>query len=237
MSTHLIIHDRTMMQILKELSLRTYDDFVGGGAGEVVSRRESGETRWIPIRGSDGSEALYLKVYRYEPLSWRTLFVRDKCTMESRNYAALREFGGVAVPDVIAAGHRRKSGRLQSAFILTRGVRAARRLDEWLDDRNTNIMARVRLLAEFADLIARMHRAGFYHVDLQLRNVLVSLVEPDRPTLYLIDSARGGLRYWSVRQEYGRFRDLSSLHKGGRQVERTGAIAMVETVSGCRAAG
>lgn len=203
-----------MMQTLKELSLRTYDDFVGGGAGEVISRRETGELRRIPVRGSGESEALYLKVYRYEPLSWRTLFVRDKCTIESRNYSALRALGGVVVPDVIAAGHRRKSGRLQSAFILTRGVRAARRLDEWLDDRSTNSTARMRLLADFAEMIAEMHRAGFYHVDLQLRNVLVSLVEPDRPALYLIDSARGGVRRWSVRREYGRFRDLSSLHKG-----------------------
>jgi hypothetical protein len=77
-------------------------------------------------------------------------------------------------------------------------------------------VGRSRLLEETAGLVSRMHAAGFVHVDLQWRNLLVVENGGIGPTIYVIDSARGGLRGWVLYQLHGRLRDLSSLYKLGR---------------------
>lgn len=213
MSTNLVIHDRQLQPVLDQLSLRSYADFVECKAGEVVARRGTCETRRILIGGDEPGEAVYLKVYRYEP-SWRTMLMRDASTIESRNYATLRTRCGAAVPNVIATGRRRSLGRLRDAFILTRGIPNARPMDEWME--GCGAAARSRALGQLAELVSRMHASGFYHVDLQLRNVLVREGDDRELTLHVLDSSRGGLRRWSVRREYARFRDLSSLFKGAR---------------------
>ncbi len=75
---------------------------------------------------------------------------------------------------------------------------------------------RRHLLETTADLVARMHAAGFFHIDLQWRNLLVSEDGSRRPRVYVIDSVRGGPRRWRPFQMHGRLRDLSSLYKLAR---------------------
>jgi|GEM_PF-1474110 len=72
------------------------------------------------------------------------------------------------------------------------------------------------LLTHTADIVARMHRADFFHIDLQWRNILVADDGSDRPGIFLIDSARGSRRQWKILQAHGRLRDLSSLSKEAR---------------------
>lgn len=217
MGDRLDILEADMKPILERLSLRTLDDFVSGVAGEIVAERGSAQTRKITLDGAAGE--CFLKVYRNPRPKWLSMMMRDRCKIEARNYSILRERCGDVVPRVIATGRRRRSGRLWESFILTHGIPKAVPLDQWLDRLASEVgvgaaSKRDRALTNLADLVARMHAAGFFHVDLQLRNVLVSETGDAAPKLYLIDSSRGGPRVWSIGREYGRFRDLSSLHKG-----------------------
>ncbi len=225
-----------MQSTLESLGFRGYEDFASCTIGEVVSSRGSAETRRISTSGAAGGGGLlYLKVYRHAPPSWRTLLQRDKCSIERRNYACMGAVCGVSVPEVVAFGARRSFGRLCDAFIMTCGVEGARPLDAWWDDcGGRDASMRSWALAASAACASAMHEAGFSHIDLQWRNLLVSEsprgergigrgageygghAETVDRRLFVLDSARGGMRWWSVRREHGRIRDLSSLSKGAR---------------------
>jgi 3-deoxy-D-manno-octulosonic acid kinase len=91
---------------------------------------------------------------------------------------------GLPAPAVLAARYCRR-GLLYSADLITRRIADASTLAECL--------AAGRLDGELAEesgaLVARFHRAGVWHADLNAHNVLVA---PD--DLYLIDFDRGRLR-------------------------------------------
>lgn len=220
MATRRVIVDTSIASRLAALGLRSYEDFVRPCVGEVVHRTGTTETRSIESAGAGAPERLFLKIYRYARRAGRLPFRRDKCRIEARNYRLLRERCGIPVPEVLAYGRRSVRFRLVDSFIVTRGIPAAvpldalaRRLRGPGRERDRAGTVRRHLLEETARLVARMHAAGFYHIDLQWRNILVSDDGSDHPPVFLIDSARGAMRRWRVYREHGRLRDLSSLHK------------------------
>jgi len=216
MPTRLTIVETAIQDTLMAAGLASYDDFLNRRLGQIVHETGTTQTRRITLGHSGRPEYLYLKSYQYQRPAWLT---HDKARREASNYAILRERSEVNVPDVIAFGSRRRFGRIVDAFILTRAVPHAVPLGRlaatlWPEPRaaaNDNL--RRHLLAYTSTMVARMHAAGFCHIDLQWRNLLVSDDGSDAPDVYVIDSARGGLRKWSVRREQGRLRDLSSLYK------------------------
>lgn len=228
MGTQLTIVECEMVPVLEAGGLLGYEDYISCEAGEVVGESRRSQMRRLVIRWKEHIETLFLKRYRYEGKYARWAIREDTGLVEARNYRLLREQCGVNVPDVVAYGSRRRGWRLVDSFILTRCVPDAVSLDSYAEDRWPDIgkaatdTHRRQLLEQSADMVSRMHTAGFFHVDLQWRNILVSRgnTEPggdtDSPTLYVIDSARGALRKWGVLREHGRLRDLSSLYKEAR---------------------
>ncbi|MBN2561840.1 MAG: hypothetical protein JXQ75_13015 [Phycisphaerae bacterium] len=222
MDVRLTIHEPRMRPTLEAYGLRQYEDYLAPALGEAVGRSKTTQTRRIVLDGADGKDTFYLKIYRHEGSRRRHRFLRDKASIEARNYRTLSERCGVIVPDVIAHGCRRRGWRLLDAFILTRAVPRATPLDRYVRMRWPRLQAAVddpmrhNLLEGTAELVSRMHARGFFHVDLQWRNLLVVDNGTDRPAFGIIDSARGGLRWWRVHREHGRLRDLSSLYKLGR---------------------
>lgn len=220
MPTRFIIVETSMRQTLATAGLAAYADVLDCRLGQIVHESGTTQTRRIKIDGPDRQETLFLKTYRYRPPAWCT---RDKPTREASNYAVLRDRCRANVPDVIAFGSRRRFGRLCDAFILTRAVPRAVALDQlaeslWPEPRAAvDDPLRRHLLADTSAMVARMHAAGFCHIDLQWRNLLVSDDDTDAPNVYVIDSSRGSLRRWAVRHEHGRLRDLSSLYKDARR--------------------
>lgn len=210
MSTQLTIVDNAMRSLLTDAGLIVYGDFLNCTQGEIVHQSETSLTRRIVIPHGAVANTLYLKTYRSLPLRGWT---RSRPTREARNYSILRDECEMKVPDVIAFGARRAFGRWTEGIIVTRAVPNAISLDRLIDCTE----ALRRYLPEHTSaMVARMHAAGFYHVDLQWRNLLVSDDGTDAPDIYVIDSARGGLRHWRVLREHGRLRDLSSLFKEAR---------------------
>jgi tRNA A-37 threonylcarbamoyl transferase component Bud32 len=216
MGIKLTLIEPDLSPILESLGLRQYEDYISRRLGEPVARSSTTETLRIPLCGPG---LLFLKRYRYQGDCWRHRFRRDKASIEARNYRIIRRLCSLPAPDVIAYGSRRRGLRLLDAFILTRGVSDATPLEtfasaRWPDPRIArHDPLRHYLLSEAARVVSQMHAAGFFHVDLQWRNLLVADAHSARPVLCLIDSARGGLRRGRLYAAHGRLRDLSSLAK------------------------
>ena len=91
---------------------------------------------------------------------------------------------GLPAPQPVAARYRRR-GMFYTADLITRCIEDARTLAQCLaDDRLDADLAR-----ETGALVARFHREGIWHADLNAHNVLVT-----SEALYLIDLDRGALR-------------------------------------------
>lgn len=107
----------------------------------------------------------------------------------TRPFAEFRLLGeiarlGLPGPPVVAARYSR-SGLFYTADLITRRIKDARTLAERVQARQLDSA----LAAEAGALVARFHRAGIWHADLNAHNVLTA---PDG--LYLIDFDRGRLR-------------------------------------------
>lgn len=120
---------------------------------------------------------------------------------------------GLPVPAVVAARYCR-SNLFYSADLITRRIAHAQTLAECL--------AAGRLDGELAEevgaLVARFHRAGIWHADLNAHNVLVTSDE-----LYLIDFDRGRLRMPANAWQQA---NLQRLH---RSLLKLGAASQGET--------
>lgn len=219
MSTRLTIVEPSLHEALVAAGFTNYRAFVGSAQGEVVHESGTTRTRRIVLNQASRADSFYLKVYRRGGRTWPA---RDKARREAMNYAVLRDRCDVRVPEVIAFGSRRRFGRLMDGFILTRAVPKGLSLDRlaaalWPTPPATPTDGlRRHLLKYTAAMVRRMHAAGYCHIDLQWRNLLVCDDGSDTPDVYAIDSSRGGLRQWAVRREQGRLRDLSSLYKEAR---------------------
>ncbi|MFO0972233.1 MAG: lipopolysaccharide kinase InaA family protein [Phycisphaerae bacterium] len=201
---------------LAAAGLASCADFIAGRRGTPVARTRTSQTQRVEIEVNGRREACYLKQFDYAERATRHRLLPHKGAIEARNYRLLRSRVGAAVPDVIAHGSRRRFGRLVHGFILTRGVPDAEPLERWWPRHAAGgTAAGERLLAELASLVARMHAAGFYHVDLQWRNILVRDMLGG-PTPVVLDSSRGGRRFLPWMRWHFRMRDLSSLDKSAR---------------------
>ncbi len=218
MAARWTLDDPGLANLLPAEGFRNYADFAGCERGEVVARSGTTVTRRLRMEGPGGGE-FYLKQYRYAGPRWRHRFRRSKDAIEARNYALLRDRCGVCVPQVVAHGSRRAGWRLLDAFILTRGVCGAVPLERWWREQSADAgraAAALRTIERWAEVIARMHRAGVFHVDLQWRNLLV---RPGAPAaeLFVLDSARGGRRRSPWMRNHATVRDLSGLEKSARR--------------------
>ncbi|WP_460877820.1 3-deoxy-D-manno-octulosonic acid kinase [Rhodanobacter koreensis] len=107
---------------------------------------------------------------------------------------------GLPGPAVVAARYVRH-GLFYSADLITRRIVNARTLAERLAEGRLDS----ELAEEVGALVARFHRAGIWHADLNAHNVLVT---PDE--LYLIDFDRGRLRAPAVAWQQA---NLQRLHR------------------------
>ncbi len=221
MSTTFTFSTEDLRRDFAAAGLVRYDDFVTCTTGEVVARSGESETRQLTIKGAQSDCECFLKVYHFAGRQRRWTLQGNKVAVEAANYRHLIRLG-VDAPDVICHGSRSGMFLLRDAFILTRAAPNAVALDTFVDKRWPYAdggfvdSARRTILDASCKLVRRMHDGGFFHVDLQWRNILVSQSADGAIHLFIIDSSRGGLRETGVRREHGRLRDLSSLAKDSR---------------------
>lgn len=214
------IIDEALRSQLEAGGLRTYEDFAACGRGVIVASTGTSRTRRLELPVAGGMETFYLKQYAYAGRGLRHRLHTHKGAIEARNYRLMRDAAGVGVPEVVAIGSRRAGLRLVDAFILTRAIDEARPLDEWWREQAASGGVSAGLQREIAEqllgIVATMHQAHFYHVDLQWRNILIR-GPAGGVELFVLDSSRGGRRWLPWMRWHFCMRDLSSLEKSARE--------------------
>jgi 3-deoxy-D-manno-octulosonic acid kinase len=131
-----------------------------------------------------------------------------RCFAEFRLLAEIVRLG-LPGPAPIAARYRRH-GPFYRADLITRRIADAQTLAECIAGRQLD----AELARETGALVARFHRAGIWHADLNAHNVLVTSAE-----LHLIDFDRGRLR---APAEGWRLANLQRLHRSLVKLSRPG---------------
>jgi tRNA A-37 threonylcarbamoyl transferase component Bud32 len=217
MGTHLVFVDDDMARFLADMGLREFDDFFALKGAQCVRNRESASLHRTTLVCGARQEAIFVKTQNYLGLPRLRRMGPEKADREARNYAIMVACG-IETPHVICYGQRRRGGFLMSGLLVTREVPNGVGLEDWFAQRGIRAPhERHRLLRLLARVISRMHACGFYHIDLQWRNIKVAECDDRSPRIVLLDSARGGRRRWPASREYGRARDLSSLFKDARR--------------------
>ena len=163
-------------------------------AGRQVSMSETCCCWQVRLPLSEGDTTGYLKRYRFSGRRRRYWGRPGRAMVEWRNYHEWPRLG-LPGPEPWAAGERRQWGTFQEGWILTRGIPDTLNLTEVMRARTFASLgaAGASLVEQVADLAARAHRAGFFHRDLKVRNLLVRLADGDvPPAVWWIDCPRGG---------------------------------------------
>jgi len=107
--------------------------------------------------------------------------------------AAIRlERSGVATPEVLAIGSARVFGPFRIQAIISRRLQGAQNLYELAAGAPARRRRR-EVLLRCADLLRRLHDAGFVHADLNVSNLVLERGLA-RETLYVVDLDRGRFR-------------------------------------------
>lgn len=172
--------------------------------------------------GASGVEAHY-KQYTFLRPSWRFWLRPSKALREYRNYGVFVRLG-IACADRIACGEERDGlGRLRHAFLLTRTLSGVRPLSDYLlearpgRDTSGSRALRKRVFRQVAEMLRRLHRAGFYHGDIHWRNILVEGAGEAPPKVWWIDCPRGGFD-WTPLASRRRVKDLAQLLAGSARL-------------------
>lgn len=176
------------------------------------------ETVTVKLRAlqsrSDEPLQLYFKVYDFPVPAWRYVGRRSKARCEYDNYAVFRQLD-IPCADRVAWGEDRDAlGRLRRAFIITVAIPDAAPLPQFCQERQPKPATRQEIVRQLSSIAQRLHRAGFCHHDLVVRNLLIT----PEPKVWLIDCPRGAHR--RVGRNRARLKDLASLDKGATLLAR-----------------
>lgn len=142
---------------------------------------------------------------------------------------------GLNVPDVVAVRAERVWGPFYRFTMVVREIEGARDLMSVADDLGP--ARRHAAVREVATAVRRMHEAGLYHGDLNIKNILIGAAG-DPATVYLIDLDRARMR--DVRDPGLDFANLARLNRSvekwlGGRVTKTDKLRFLLRYLGGRA--
>ena len=151
-----------------------------------------GATPAVPIEGRPG-ERMIIKTYRRGGLLRflvRDLYWGDSRPIEELRVGAAALQAGIPTAAVLAAIAFRVAGPFYCGYLITRELSGCKDLPSFLSaarDKTSEETFRNKraLLALAARAIRAMHDQGFYHGDLNLKNILIDAEH--RNTVYIID--------------------------------------------------
>ena len=117
------------------------------------------------------------------------LYVRRRRVLDQAKMAQRLEAGGVATPRILAVGTARVLGPVHRQAVVSRELHGARNLLE-LAMTGPSRRRRSELLIQCADLVRRMHDAGFLHADLNVGNLVLER-DQEGERLHIVDLDRG----------------------------------------------
>lgn len=193
-----LITDPAYCKPLAGKGLGGHDNWHGFNNGQIISK---GTTTCIKTELSPSANTVYFKRYSYLKHKWRFFLRRSKAATELINYQRLKSIN-IPTLDVVALYEQRTLGRLSTACIVTKEIPDTQQLDHFYTQLMATHSAEQRTIILnsikqqlFAQLRAA-HAAGFFHLDLKWRNVLIQQIG-DYYTPIWIDCPRGVQRRYA----------------------------------------
>lgn len=168
------------------------------------------------IRVVIGDQAFFVKTYTRGGKNLKRWFGRSRARAEWEN---LLYFGRLGIPTapLVAYGQEILFGIFRRGALVTREVAHTHDLARLCADHHPRLAQRswVRDVSrQLADYTRRLHGNGFGHLDLKLRNILVTPEET--PRVYFIDCPAGRHRRGPVAERWFT-KDLACLNRDARQ--------------------
>lgn len=117
---------------------------------------------------------------------------------------------GVATVEIIGAVRHSLPGRFYRAEIISKQIPDSVPLDTCLRKCSSRIEKR-EIIGEVARAIRKLHQAGIYHFDLNVRNILINHSPNQKPRVYIIDFDRAEIKsHLSIREKLN---NLSRLNR------------------------
>ncbi len=163
-----------------------------------------------------GGQAYFVKTYTRGGKNLKRWFGRSRARAEWEN---LLHFGRLGIPTapLVAYGQETLCGAFRRGALVTREVADTQDLERLGASHHPRLTQRswVRDVSrQLADYTRRLHRDGFGHLDLKLRNILVTL--DAAPRVYFIDCPAGRHRRGPMAARWF-IKDLACLERDARQ--------------------
>ncbi|MGE5218529.1 MAG: lipopolysaccharide kinase InaA family protein [Chloroflexota bacterium] len=154
------------------------------------------QTFALPFSKGGKEIDLFLKIFHSSRggAAWKNWFRRSKALQAWRQGVVLSE-SGINVPMTVAAGERRRFGKLQRGFLLSRKIPAQgapfvlRVLVESSSARERLRIKRDGLL-QLATVVRHLHDSGFVHGDLVATNIFIQRQADGRMIFFFMDNDR-----------------------------------------------
>jgi tRNA A-37 threonylcarbamoyl transferase component Bud32 len=130
---------------------------------------------------------------------------------------------GIPVMEVLGVRVSRGLGPFYAGTILTRYIPDSMDLWTFLKSFEGGTEARERFLVSVGRFLKRVHAAGVYHGDLNLRNLLVQGRPPGETEILLIDLDRSAVKRPPLSRRLAR-RNLRRLVRSARKLDPTGSM-------------
>jgi 3-deoxy-D-manno-octulosonic acid kinase len=174
---YLFLLKKEVKDLLFQMGISDFEAFIETRA--QAARYLSGRTPHPSIPLTDGRSMV---VRRYSHGGLLRAFTGDLYFFGSRSFQELSlteeiRSSGIATLQVLGAVHRSVSPFFYRAYLLTLEIPEALNLVEYLQKEQTrcpqNLPSRRRMIRTIGLLLRRFHDAGFFHRDLQLKNILI----------------------------------------------------------------
>jgi len=192
--------------ILREAGLDSVEALFAcrGEASLAKPGLDSWRTRLrIEVRTPDGPLMMYVKRYDQPPARARREAARSGCgaaSVAGVEWNWIRQLTAAGIPcvDAVALGESFADGREMRSVLMTAevpGEALERVVPTWAGESRQRVR---RLIPALADLVARLHDAGFVHRDLYLSHVFFDADAAPEDALKLIDLQRVRRPTWNA---------------------------------------
>lgn len=186
-----------------------------------------GTIKILTIPGN-GEERMVMRQYRRGGPVQK--FIRDIYWGSSRPFRELwlthqANEKGIPTAEIVAACHTKVFWGLHRGHLISREIKNGRDLNSYLESlqqpftRDT-IAEKRNVIAAVAKLIRKMHDAGIFHADLNLKNVVIQIDDKAKVRVFLIDFDKSVIK--SHLSERKRRQNLMRLNRSVEKFKRQG---------------
>ncbi len=187
-----IIIRKEYRDCLLEQGIARPDELLRSGQAAAGERSGRGRIGIVPITGRPGEQMIIRQYLRGGLVRFfnRDLYWHDRRPSEELLLTEQAAAAGIPTAQVLAAVCVPCAGPFCRGYLIVRELAACCDLAHYLQrlsrqDRAGFFQEKRRVIKRVAALVSQMHDRGFFHADLNMKNILVDTAAPER--LYIID--------------------------------------------------